>query len=180
MGWSLKSGGARSGSIQHTSPLDPLKRQRESQERIPITLLQVNSQMQCLIKETSLQARSWWVQSIRVAFTDVRAFVYRSLGEQIYFHPQWTHGASSTSQKRTTPVTMATLQKAIRMNALFNREGAIHSATHCPTVSGPKLWWSYGRKQRLFYLSKEMYLKASSNTDPPLSLHTARVGSSVN
>lgn len=39
IGWSLSSGPACRGSTQHTSPLEPLNRQRESQVRIPITLL---------------------------------------------------------------------------------------------------------------------------------------------
>ena len=40
MGWSRRSAGVWRGSTQHTSPLEPLKRQRESQVRIPITLLE--------------------------------------------------------------------------------------------------------------------------------------------
>lgn len=89
MGWSLKSRGARSGSIQQTSPLEPLKRQRESQERIPMTLLKA-------------KRNSW----------------------PLYSSP---------------------------CRRMFTRLGFL-----------------------------VIYLKASSKTDPPLSLHTARVGSSVN
>lgn len=90
MGWSLKSRGARSGSIQQTSPLEPLKRQRESQERIPMTLLKAK----------------------------------RNSCTPLYSSP---------------------------CRRMFTRLGFL-----------------------------VIYLKASSKTDPPLSLHTARVGSSVN
>lgn len=90
IGWSLKSRGARSGSIQQTSPLEPLKRQRESQERIPMTLLKAK----------------------------------RNSCTPLYSSP---------------------------CRRMFNRLGFL-----------------------------VIYLKASSKTDPPLSLHTARVGSSVN
>lgn len=37
--------------------------------------------------------------------------------------------------------------------------------------------WQYNLTEQI---AKLMYLKLSSNTEPPLSLHSAKVGSSVN